>query len=198
MGRTLRYAIFIVSPVLWLARIAVFLVFAIPGVLIVAALAWSGVYALRPSRHFAGRSVTQFPWWAWLWSNDEDGVDGLRASAAAQIWWYQKTRDWSQAKRIFVWSALRNPVNHLRYVPVMTPKFHSGRIRFIGLDHEMQDGEGGWFFIWQGLYSAFRYETRHFRFWIGWCFKPQDVRGISPEDTRLPRADFKLQLKRVA
>lgn len=187
----------LLSVPVWLVRIIlIFLPLAILGFIVIPLAICAGSYRMRLSHYFT-REVLQFPWWASLWSNAEDGVDGLRGGDPAQTWWAEKTKGWPTAKRIFIWSALRNPVNNLRYVPLLTPKFRPSRIYSIGLDHEMQDGEGGWYFAWQGIYSCLRYETAHFRFWIGWCFKPEDSKGIEATDTRLPRADFKLQLKRI-
>lgn len=47
----------------------------------------------------------QFPRWAWIWANDEDGVEGPP--------WFNPTHSRWKA---FVWSALRNPVSNLRFV----------------------------------------------------------------------------------
>jgi hypothetical protein len=74
-------------------------------------------YAL-PTRTTAsrvtGNPIVSFPKWAWLWSNDEDGVYPT---------WYAKLNPaWSKARTIFTWSALRNPVNNLRYVPGVSKK----------------------------------------------------------------------------
>jgi hypothetical protein len=44
-----------------------------------------------------------WPPWAWIWDNEEDGVFGPGTP---------RTR-W----QAFYWSALRNPVNNLRFVP---------------------------------------------------------------------------------
>jgi hypothetical protein len=213
----------------WLLRIAVFLPLAALGLVLVAALAWGHVYRVRFSTRF-GRDVLRFPWPFWLWNNDEDSIDGLRGGDPAQFWWAEETASYSIARRIWAWAAVRNPVNNLRYVPVLNPTFRPERIRSIGMDHEMQDGEAGWYFAWQGLYSCIRWEflvprwiavaiavlrwivilVRHFemdwrvtwpmyfRLWLGWCLKSEDVKGIAADDTRLPRADFKLQFKRVA
>lgn len=193
----MKYAVFILSPFLWLVRIAVFLLFAIPGLGIVALLAWRGVYALRKSSRF-DRTLVQFQWWAWPWNNAEDGVDGLRGGAVEQQWWADKTSGMSSARRIWMWAAVRNPVDSLRFVPVINPKIDSARVRFVGMDHEPAKGEGGWYFAWQGLYSCIRYETKSWRLWLGWKLKPQDAAGVRPDDPRSIRCDFAMQLKRIS
>jgi len=49
-----------------------------------------------------------FPPWAWIWDNQEDGV--------LPTWFRQKYPTWSPHRTAFVWSALRNPCNNLRFV----------------------------------------------------------------------------------
>lgn len=49
-----------------------------------------------------------FPGWAWLWANDEDGV--------YPTWYARVNPTWSMSRVSFVWTALRNPVNNLRFV----------------------------------------------------------------------------------
>lgn len=49
-----------------------------------------------------------FPKWAWLWANDEDGT--------YPTWYARINPTWSKSRVEFVWTALRNPVNNLRFV----------------------------------------------------------------------------------
>lgn len=49
-----------------------------------------------------------FPAWAWVWSNDEDGI--------YPTWYHRVNPTWSYGRTIFVWTALRNPVNNFRFV----------------------------------------------------------------------------------
>lgn len=187
------------SPFLWLARLAVLLFFAIPGVLVIACLAALRVARVRRSGYFE-RDVMQFPSLFWLWNNAEDGVDGLRGGDPAQKWWADKTASWSQVRRIFVWSALRNPVDSLRWLPLINPKLDSARVLFIGMDHEPAKDETGWYFAWLAStpYSCVRFERWGFRFWLGWKLKPEDRNGLKPGDVRAIRCDFAAQMKRVA
>lgn len=189
--------IIIVSPFLWLARLAVLLLFAIVGVPIVGVLALAKVARSRRSRYF-GRDVMQFPSLFWLWNNAEDGVDGLRGGDPAQQWWADKTAGWSPQKRIFVWAAFRNPVDSLRWVPILNPQLVVRDVRFVGMDHEPAKGENGWYFAWMGIYSCIRVERRGWRFWLGTKLKPDDAEGLRPGDARAIRCDFACQLKRVA
>lgn len=49
------------------------------------------------------------PRWAWLWDNLEDGVH--------PGWYAAQFPNWGDWKITFVWTAKRNPVNNLRFVP---------------------------------------------------------------------------------
>ena len=73
------------------------------GIPVCAVLAWGGF------SYFAEDNKYHWPRWAYIWDNPEDGVDGA---------WYQRAnKHRSYAMNEFIWSALRNPVNNLRYVP---------------------------------------------------------------------------------
>lgn len=50
-----------------------------------------------------------FPKWAWIWDNQEDGV--------CPYTYMRENLPWSISRVCFYWTALRNPVNNLRYVP---------------------------------------------------------------------------------
>lgn len=196
MSLALRIAL---SAPFWLLRLAVLLLFAILGLPIIGMLAWQAWCWPTYSERF-NRTVLQFPRIAWLWNNQEDGVDGLRGGDPAQDWWAQKTAGWSPIRRIFIWSALRNPVDSLRWVPVLNPRLEPSRVRYVGMDHEPMEGEGGWYFAWLSgtPYTCIRFETKHFRFWLGTKIHPEDRNGLQPGDARAIRCDFACQLKRVA
>ncbi len=188
-----------VSVPTWLLRLALFLPLAVVGIPLVYGLARAGWCEARHSPRF-NRAVLQWrtPWLFWLWNNAEDGIDGLRGGDPAQSWWAEKTTDYSDQRRIYVWSALRNPVDSLRFVPLLNPKIDPAKVRFIGMDHEPRKGEGGWYYAWMGAYSCIRYETTKYRLWVGWKLKPEDAKGLESGDPRAQRCDFACQLKRVA
>ncbi len=187
----------LLSILVWFVRIVVFAIPAVVGFIVIPLLICTGRYRMRPSKHF-DRSVLQFPWWAWPLSNQEDGVDGLRGGDPAQAWWAEKTQGWPDAKRIFVWAAIRNPVDNLRFVPLLNPRLVPAKVRFVGMDHEPAKGEGGWYFAYQGIYSCIRFETTTWRLWVGTKIKPTDRFGISDTDPRKIRCDFALQFKRIS
>ena len=191
----------VLSVPFWFLRLAVLLLFAILGLPLIL---WQiGNLETRTSRHFPNRMLLQFhAKWMGLYCNDEDGVDGLRGVDPAQQWWADKTAGWSPQKRIFIWSAIRNPVDSLRWLPLINPKIDPTRVRYVGMDREPQDGESGWYFAWQGLYSCIRWEFelrgRFYRFWLGNKLKPEDRLGLHEGDVRAIRCDFAAQFKRVA
>lgn len=69
------------------------LVLTIVGIPVCAVLAWGRFYHYDQKYHW--------PKWAWVWDNEEDGV----APSGYTTRWGQ-----------FVWTALRNPCNNLRFV----------------------------------------------------------------------------------
>ena len=82
------------------------LVLTLLGIPICAALAYSGMSGPHTVQ---GKILWHWPKLFWLWDNDEDGV-----------WcdWYRKSNpQWSVPRQEFMWTALRNPCNNLRYVP---------------------------------------------------------------------------------
>lgn len=190
----------LLSIPLWLARVLVlFLPLWLLGLPIVAACAWQAWCWPTKAKRF-DRTVLTFPRIFSLYSNDEDGVDGLRGGDPAQQWWADKTAGWSPQKRIFIWSAMRNPVDSLRWIPLINPKLDPSRVRFVGMDHEPNDGESGWYFAWLAgtAYSCIRVERWGFRFWLGTKLHPEDAKGLQSGDVRAIRCDFAIQLKRVA
>lgn len=194
---TLTWRILLSVP-FWLLRLAVFLPLAILGIPLVYLLAWAEWHAPRYSSRFK-RIVLQWrtPWLLYLFSNQEDGIDGLRGGDPNQQWWADKTASADTVWRIFEWSAMRNPVDNLRFVPLLNLRIDPAKVRFLGMDHEPAKGEGGWYFAWHGVYSCIRYETRSFRFWLGWKLKPEDSKGLPSNDARAI-CDFACQFKRVA
>ena len=192
---TLALRILLSIP-LWLLRLIILLLFAIPGFLLIPSQAHRAEF--RASKRFPERILPRFvAWWMAPYQNDEDGIDGLRGGDPAQEWWAQKTANWSARRRVFVWSALRNPVDSLRWVPILNPMLVVRDVRYVGMDHEPAKGENGWYFAWIGIYSCIRVERWGWRFWLGWKLKPDDVNGLQAGDVRAIRCDFACQLKRV-
>ena len=80
------------------------LVLSFVGLFICAWCAWRGNWdkSEYPKWHW-GRK------WAWLWDNAEDGI--------APRWYQDAHLNWHIDHCAFVWTAIRNPCNNLRFVP---------------------------------------------------------------------------------
>jgi hypothetical protein len=198
------------SLILWPAYVAVFLVLAVLGYAVMFPLALCHLWVWNFSRVYhhggtplhpadvgrTGRHITRWcgGWLTWVWGNEEDGVTG-------PVWWEQRTkaehgyveRAWSAYR----WSAHRNPVNNLRFIPWVNPVIEPARIRF----SQRALGYSDWTFTWQGPYAGLlgfiMVRRRTFRFWLGWKLKPDDRRGVPDTDMRKPRCGFAIQFKRV-
>lgn len=188
----------LLSLPIWLAYTALEVILDVVGLFVILPLSLLRAWGSRPSRVY-GR---EFPkpqllhaWWGgwltWLWGNEEDGVTG-------PIWWAVRHRDWPMWRIAYVWSALRNPVNNLRFVPGINPVIDPKRIQW------HTGGGRTWLveYTWQGVYSGllivFPSRGGTFRFWWGWKLRPVDVQGVSDNDMRKPRCGFAIQLKRFS
>ena len=80
------------------------LILTVCGIPICAVLAWG-----KFSKENRITGLWHWPRWAWLWDNDEDGV--------YPHWYVVLNPQWSVARVEFMWTALRNSVNNLRFVP---------------------------------------------------------------------------------
>ena len=91
----------------------------VPGFLICAILAWTNAWQMTRSP-VNGMTIWVWrwgrKWWQpfWLWSNDEDGV--IKSD------YVTSNLPWSLERSVFVWTAWRNSVNNLRFVPGVSGK----------------------------------------------------------------------------
>jgi hypothetical protein len=156
-------------------------------------------YSKKLRHLWTGAIVDQyyFTWrLLWLWDNDEEGC----------AWYTEKDGDPADIEaRIIYSSCVRNPVNNLRYVPIVSLKIDPKRVRFIGKPH-FQDPRAYdskelefWYFCWHGFYGNFRRQYKKdgktHRFWIGHKIYPGDVFGVF--DHRAKSAGFGSQFKRI-
>lgn len=153
-----------------------------------------------------GREILNFKYkFMFPWNNQEDGIAGASEFKDKAMWF-----------RIIYWSAVRNPVNNLRFVKYLNCKIEPNKVKFIlsrvsdinnnvvvnpTLRDYDRDDLRYTTLVWQGIYSNFRIQFKMFgkiwRFWIGWKIYPHDSLGIGPNNYRAKGAGFATQLKRV-
>lgn len=126
---------------------------------------------LSTNTYGATRIIKQFTdKWMWLWSNWEDGIcEGFQYKTFDKEW-----------KQIIWWSCLRNPVNNLRLVPVLSCMIDPSKIKSIGTYDK--DPVPHLYFCWHGMYSCLSWQFialgKLRRLWIGFKLYPTDVQGL--------------------
>lgn len=194
MGLSLRL---LLSLPLWLAFLALRTLLILVGWIVVPISAALGAYEKYQGADGVGtpRDQYRFTWrWMWLWDNQEDGIANDT---------YVKFD--SMFMRIVYWSCFRNPVNNLRYVPLLSCKIDPSDVYFIGskdlaLSYDKKPAEVEWFYAWHGVYSNIWVQFEMFggiwRFWLGWKIFPSDMYGVSTY--RKDGAGFAIQFKRLS
>lgn len=141
-----------------------------------------------------GENVLQFKWW-WLlpWSNWGDGIfEGLQYKKFDSTRW-----------QIFWWTLIRNPVNNVRFFPLMGVKPDPKKIKYIGSSKCVTDSSNDdavmWYLCWQGLRGGFRkhikFKTFMLRIMFGWKLRPEDTLGVVNE-IRKQKVGFAYQFRR--
>lgn len=166
------------TPV-WLAYILLMTPLILLGFPLVWIATWSNRMSMRDSAEFPGRRVLSFPDWLWLWSNEEDGIDGT----ASGFWPAQLVGSWAEAKQVLTWSAWRNSVGNARWTRLFgmtvdnTAVIYAGGGQY-GLDI-LQKLNGallktGPYFARQGWRCELRFPWNATHFcWIGWRIAQQ-------------------------
>ena len=197
----LIFRILIRAPVL-LAGLLLQTAGALVGFVVIPILLAFKAYRYRETKVYTdGRMVLSFPDWAWIWNNEEDGVDGIAQTATMRRpfkndAWNVKMSKATPRTRIWQWAALRNPANNLRFTWPIRLKINPAKLHYrVFGPLDQYKGINGWF-IWQGLKSGLRLDYKQWRFWIGWKIKPFDAGGIEKTDYRYPGAGLAIQFKR--
>lgn len=190
------------SLVLWPPYIALELVLNIVGLVILAPMSLLRLWKPRRSLAYTSPRADHKPdlitvwrggWLTWLWSNEEDGL--------FPFWWvFERHPTWHASRLAYVWAALRNPSNNLRFVPFINPVIDPPRVRFRYFLAGKKRGRIT--FTWQGPYAGLMWNPtfggRMYRFWLGWKLKPEDMKGVADDDMRKPRCGWAIQFKRIA
>lgn len=132
------------------------------------------------------KSGDHFPKWAYIWDNQEDGIYGPK-------WFGIYTNIPSETfKRCFLWSAVRNPANNMRYIDLFNVSHRKG-IRFNSWGNaEVPEPQlarrlggsawhftlvrqkGVWYFSWWYIRAIGK--DRHFRIRTGWKCTPEWIK----------------------
>ena len=108
-------------PFLWLLNAALSLALALIGAPLIAIALALDATAIRTSQTLP-RQITAWAWrWMWLWGNEEDGID--------PAWYAVANPSWSDFRRIFAWTAIRNSVNNLQRVPYLNCKLDPAALK---------------------------------------------------------------------
>jgi hypothetical protein len=177
--------------------LVIFNILAVLGWLVVPIAAAFKAYKITPSIR-DGRPVLNWTWpIMYVYGNLEDGIENGE--------YYGIKNKFIQ---IVYWTCLRNPVNNLRYIPVLSVKVKKDKVKYFGSFDRPEDLEKydtnipQWFFAWQGLYSNVFVHFNLFgelrRFWLGWKLYPDDAHfELPPTSYRYHGAGFAIQFKRV-
>lgn len=191
-----------VSILTWVLYITLVTPLWLLGLPLVAVAAALKAYDFRVSSKWPGYPpMLQWRWrWMYIYGNEEDGVDGsrgyMRDPTGYWTWlqerWLSKTSKWSMWRRVFVWSALRNPMGNLRFVKGFSLMINPKKVR--GATYFYSWGDV--YLARQGLYSGMKVLTmseKQFR--IGWNILPWDRAGIPDGDYRAKGCGFKLLIR---
>lgn len=120
-----------------------------PMMVLKLALVLLGLITVPAGILVAKGDYSRWPKLLWLWGNDQDGL--------GPTWWQQRLKD-DGFKSQFLWLAVRNPANNLRYLFKEPPYYRhaTGTI-----------GKFQWDWRRYKLISGFRIWTAGFEFYIG-------------------------------
>lgn len=187
-------------PLLWIPVVIYGLATLVNGFVIVLWLTLTNQIVTRESLFWPGRQITAWkPKWAWVYGNEEDGVEGA-------AWWQAAKAKWPKWLRTYWWSAIRNPVNNDRFVYPLGIIIDPAKIKSWGnVTDSPQDDEAReqtlrfrWCYTVQGPFSGFWarvpvWKQRYFNIRCGWKLLPKDARGVPDYDYRKPGCGFGLQ-----
>lgn len=163
-----------------------------------------------------GRPIQVLPAWAWIWSNDYDGITGDK-----RLWWANNCDSqatlglfpWLRSKGIAVpkltensfwskywWAAIRNPANNMRFVKWWSAPITGSTISYYGkYDVADKPGQGGWQFViadsgktkYYGFYFVHQWNSTHaFVVRIGYKITPDMANTVSEPKGMVTKINF--------
>lgn len=185
---------------LWLIVMLLDLLLSLVNLAVVPYLLKRGAWTMRRSERYRNRMVLAWtPKWAWLFSNEEDGIDGCpmeleygtwRIMYEKQQWWIDRTSKMKLEERIRAWCK-RNSASNFRFVPGICLHIVPSKVRTLTIS------QTAWL-CWQGIRGRIHFVVGKSEFEIGWKVKPTDAGGLAPDDYRLPGAGFGARRKTLA
>lgn len=108
------------------------------------------------------KEIFNAPWWLWIWGNDEDGI----LPRYYHPFTVEKDKlGWSSFRITYVWAALRNSVDNLKYVPWINPPVLP--VYIIKVAPKQFHINSTWSFIWWKGYGCLTFRFYNwYRF--GW------------------------------
>jgi len=185
MSRSKLIGAALLAPFTWAAYIAVTIPLYILGWIMVplaaACKAYVSIYDAEKAAKGEDPIVYHFTWPIMRpYFNFEDGVANTT----------YKGTTWPLWARIVYWSCIRNPINGLRTVPILSFKLKPGNVQAVQ--------RGASYFAYQGPYSCIYLSNGKYEFWCGWKLRPAYVNPAAPIPHYLSRGvGFALQLRRV-
>lgn len=192
---------------IWIFVIGIRLALILAGLVLIPLAVLLKAHTLRESKIFKGKIVSAWTWsFMYPWGNEEDGiVAGLE---------YLDKPTWF---RTIYWSAIRNPANNLRFIPLFSCKIQKEKVNYVRKKYDNQklvvlnkaylekveETPPLMYLCWHGIwYSNFRVEFKmgksYWRFWIGNCkVYPSDIFGVSLNSYRIHGAGPVTQFKRL-
>lgn len=172
----------------WIAITLLWLILALAGLVVVPIAAL--FTRQRASDEYPNRVGLHFPAWAWLWDNEENGVDGN-----------SPTPGWGPSSWLGIvkFVGFRNAVSNFRFwSPVKVLAWNPGEVNVVRAAGTYGQPGCYWFITkgkWIAGYLRFvSFRGKVYRFWWGWEFWPGDAQdGIRPTDGRYPGVDFARQ-----
>jgi|APSaa5957512535_1039671.scaffolds.fasta_scaffold22295_4 hypothetical protein len=119
--------------------------------------------AIKFTRHNINREWYHvgLPRWLWIFSNDRDGAKGDKRG-----WWDMNcpTGNSDDFFSRWVWMAVRNPVNNMRFTPIFSVNMFETEVELLAGQYNVDDDDDGSALGWQFVMargSVFKY----------YCFK---------------------------